>query len=601
MQLFCVSSRVPGVDERSLSAVVRKAGDAFPQLARGEPWAVTSSSSEVVVAAFHHPAGMVGPRSYHARKGDVVVAFDGWPVHRFAGWPGHDAAALLANWSELTNVAEGQFSALRVDLDSDDISFVTDAFGIAPLYHASCDGGHLVANSVEVLRLAARLDEPSLLGVSSFAALGWPTGETTLLAGVQALAGGSEYRLSGAGLTRRPYFTPAQVAAGARSSVRFCADEVASELVSLTASAAEGGGPVDCGLTAGRDTRLLLALILASGAGNVRYFTGGREGDGDVEGARQVASAVGIRHELRSVDALDKGDPGGLAKTFVSQTDGLSSLIQIGDLHDQLVAPRTLGLKVTGLGGEIGRCGVRTGPYAANVPLLTCSARVQQELILERARAFRTFMTADARRLVSTHVRAFTTARLSEGWGRRELGEAHYAFDRVPRWGSTGVRRLAAIDDLFSPYCSRIYANYCFSLTPDERYLEAPHYRILTSLSPTLRDVEFSKRWRRQEPARARLLASADLARSLVRRRRRGIPSPAQAAIQPYWVSWFDSNLREHRELCLSVPGSPLWSLLDRAAVERAFAAEQRERARLREGLTRVLTLFWYFHGRHAF
>jgi hypothetical protein len=67
----------------------------------------------------------------------------------------------------------------------------------------------------------------------------------------------------------------------------------------------------------------------------------------------------------------------------------------------------------------------------------------------------------------------------------------------------------------------------------------------------------------------------------------------------PYWVTWFDSHLQEHLDVCLSVPASPLWAWIDRAGVEQAFRAEPGARARMREGLMRVLTLFWYFHARH--
>jgi hypothetical protein len=595
MQLFCVSSHAPSVDAQALRAALRKAAGAFSQLAQAEPWTHTSASSEVVVAGIHHPEEMAGPRVYRARTSDVVTAFDGWPVHRSAGWSGHDAALLLANWSELPDVAEGQFSALRVDLASDDIALFTDTFGISPLYHVAHEGGQIVANSVEVLRLVTGRNAPSPLGVSSLVSLGWATGDATLLDGVSALAGGAEYRLQRNGLSRRPYFTAAALAADARSGRRVPTDEIARELVTLTSAAVEGGVSVDCGVTAGRDTRLLVALLLTSGAENVHYFTGGREGDSDVQGARRVASAVGLQHELRPVDVLDVGDRVQLAKTFVSQTDGLSSLIQIGDFHDQLITRRTLGVKVTGLGGELGRCGVRTGPFAANVPLFARSTRIQQELVLERARAYRELMTPEARHLVSAQVRSFLDERLLEGWKKRELNEAHYAFDRVTRWGSTGVRRLAAIDDLFSPYCSRAFATYCFSLTPEERYVEAAHYRMLTALSPTLRDVEFAKAWRKQEPNHAQLQASSDLVRSLLGRNGK----PPSAGAPPYWVAWFDSHLQSHRDLCLSLPESPLWSFLDRAAVERAFRAAPDMRARMREGLMRVLTLFWYFHGRH--
>ena len=144
----------------------------------------------------HHPDDLLGPRKYRARADDIVVGFDGLPVHRSGAWHGHDAEVLLAHWDELPEVAEGQFTAFRIDLEHDEVAFVTDTLGISPLYCVTHDGGYIVGNSVEALRLVTGADSPSPLGVGAFACLGWAVGNTTLLARIRALAGGHEYRLS---------------------------------------------------------------------------------------------------------------------------------------------------------------------------------------------------------------------------------------------------------------------------------------------------------------------------------------------------------------------------------------------------------------------
>jgi hypothetical protein len=303
---------------------------------------------------------------------------------------------------------------------------------------------------------------------------------------------------------------------------------------------------------------------------------------------------------VRSLDVLDDADWRELTAMFVSQTDGMSTLMQIADYHDQLRAPETLGLKVPGLGGEFGRCGVGPVPYATNVPLFAFSSRLQSRLISEWTRTFRSLWTAEALSEISDYVTAFVADRRAEGWKVREVSEAYYIFDRVSRWGSTSTRRIAGGEDAFSPFCSRAFVTYCFSLTPEERYVEASHYRILSALSPRLRDLPFAKPWRRQTRALVPFEATYDLAKMALDKshrfsRRSGESAPAPP---PYWAKWFDAHAGEHLELCMSAPGSPLWSWIDRSAVERAFRAEPQARARMREGLARVATLFWYFHGR---
>jgi asparagine synthase (glutamine-hydrolysing) len=601
MQLFSVSVGVPSVSERSLTESLRAAGSPFPRFDEGPVWSATSASGNVVVAALHHPEELVGPRSYRARVDDVVVAYDGLPVHRSGRWNGHDAHALLANWADVPHELEGQFAALRVDLRSDDVALVTDSFGIAPLYHATYQGGHIVANSVEALRRLTDAGTPSPLGVSSFASTGWAAGDTTLISGVRALPGGSEYRLSRTGLHRRRHLTPASVAATARSGRRISTDTVLTDMVELTAALAAAGLPIQCGLTAGRDTRLQLALLMAADADDVHYYTGGHDGEPDVEGARLVARELGLPHEVRPVDVLDDAvEWKSLTKMLVSQTDGLSSLIQIGDYHDQLSAPSQLGVKTVGLGGEFGRCGVRLIPYATNFPLFLFSTRIQERLLMERAREYSPLWTADAMNEVEEFVRVFLRERRREGWKVRELSEAHYAFDRVARWGSTSVRRTAGTHDFFSPYCSRAFMDYCASLTSEERYIEASHYRLLSALSPRLRDIPFGKPWKEQKPRRVPLQATSDLAQVALKRYRRYIPGtrPSSPAPPRYSMRWFNAHAGDHMEMCLSVADSPLWAWVDRSAVERAFRAEPMTPARMGEGLVRVATLFWYFHGR---
>jgi hypothetical protein len=606
MQLFCVSYgiRIPSVEENSLTAALTAAGSAFPRFGEGTPWSATSASGNVVVATMHHPDDLVGPRSYRARVGDVVVAFDGLPVHRSGGWPAHDAEALLTHWGEMPDAVEGQFTALRVDLARDDVAFVTDSFGIAPLYYLSHDGGHIVSNSVEALRLVTGGETPSPLGVSSLAATGWPAGDSTLLAGIRALAGGHEYRLNRSGLVSLPYLTPATLAAHARSGRRISTDQIVTELIDLTSAAVSAGLPFQSGLTAGRDSRLLVALLLASGAHDVGYYTYGRDGEPDVDGARRVARELDLHHEVWPLEALDDAvDWVTLVKMFVSQTDGLSSLIQIGDYHDQLRAPPILGVKTAGLGGEFGRCGhTNPIPFASNVPLFMFSLRVQEMLLTQRAHEYERLWTADAMNEIKGYIRGFVQERRSEAWKIREVSEAYYAFDRVARWGSTSLRRTAGTDDFFTPYCSRAFANYCFSLTSEERYVEASHYRILSALSPKLRDLPFAQPWKKQSPHRVPLKASYDLGKALLRRSERFNPLSRQSKPGPpsYWTAWFDAHAEEHMDLCLSLPDSPLWAWIDRSAVEQAFRAEPKVRARIGgQGLARVVTLFWYFHGRH--
>jgi hypothetical protein len=61
-----------------------------------------------------------------------------------------------------------------------------------------------------------------------------------------------------------------------------------------------------------------------------------------------------------------------------------------------------------------------------------------------------------------------------------------------------------------------------------------------------------------------------------------------------------EAGIEQHRELCSSVPDSPLWDFVDKGRLDAILAGPAVARRPCAEGLCAVLTPFWYFHGRTA-
>jgi asparagine synthase (glutamine-hydrolysing) len=594
LHAFAIAVGLPNVSSERLAAAVGEVGRRS-RLDSATAWRVDSDGGSLAAAGVHHGA-VAAPRRYVSRDGATITLFDGLPVDH-AGHRAHDAAELARGWELWARDLEGQFCAARIDLERERAELLLDSFGLMPVFLMREGGGALASNSVQVIRTLLKPSAPDPLGVSTMLGLGWASRRHTLLRDVRALAGGATHVLESGRIGTRIHFGPADIdrRAGADTS----ADELAQYMATLTESAVRDIEPVRCAITAGRDSRLLLALLRARGlAGD--YYTIGRPEDADVVWARALAERFGFPHRLLVPEEDDPQlDWTRMAAEFIAQTDGLSNLGQLIDYLEFASAPESIGVKLWGIGAEIGRAGPGDTPItAANMPLLGHSLAIQRRVLAMKADAYRNLMTADAQQILDQSVDRFAADRRAEGWHVNEIADLFFTFERVGCHGATGPRRAAAADDLFSPYCSRRYAEYCLALSPAERYVELPYHRLLSRLAPELYDYPFEVPLRPAQSWRAGPRAARKLARVAAARAGLG-GSGAEAdagARLPFAGEWFEQRLELMREL-FAHEDSPLWDFVARERVHALLAADPEERRPQLDGLLRAATAFWYFHG----
>ncbi|MHB8531245.1 MAG: class II glutamine amidotransferase domain-containing protein [Solirubrobacteraceae bacterium] len=579
---------------------VEQLGDALGDVARhfdldpSTAWHVSSPSGELRAAGVHHGA-VAAPRRYVHRDEPLLTAFDGLPVDPTGARAAHDAAELARGWDEWAGSLEGQFCALRLDLGSEVVEVRTDTFGLVPVFAMSAGGGTLLSNSVHVIRRLLGAHSPDPLGVSTMVGLGWACARRTLLADVRALTGGSVHTVTTAGITTSTHFGPAQAR---RPRTDLGPDQLVDFMETIVESATREPRPVRCAITAGRDTRLLLALMRSRGV-VADFYTIGRGGDEDVLWAQRLARDFGLRHQAIEARLGDQRDWTATAELFLAQTDGLSNLNQLVDYAEPAPSRRELGVKVWGIGSEIGRAGPGDTPISsAAIPLLGSSLRLQEKLLAMKADAYRPLMTSEAQALLDRSIADFAAARLEEGWKVNELAELFFVFERVGCHGAAGPRRAAARDDLFSPFCSRTYAEYCLSLSPAQRYVELPYHQLLSRSSPELYSYPFEIPLRPARPIMSTPRAMRRLGR--VALRRAGLTlgaADAPAGRAPFVFEWFEQRLELLDDL-FAEPGSPLWELIDRNRVRALLHGSSEARYPHLEGLLRAAGVAWYFHGR---
>jgi len=606
MQLFAVVCRRDGTARESdVEGAVVAAAAAFPQLEGHETLAGRSADGRVAFAAASHPRELSGKRRYSASPDGTTTLFDGLPVDREGRFDAADAAVLSSRWQQLAGSLEGIFSALRVDPDAAEVCCLTDAVGMAKVFLARDSSGWSLSNSVEAVAALGDLRNPDPVGVSALVSLGWP-GSRTLLDGVRPLRGGCMHVLTADRHDERPHLTPESVAPRNNPRRLTAVAELAESLRRTTAAAVAVTPEISCPLTAGRDTRVLFALMLSLGVPSVDYYTSGLAGEPDVEIARLLARAEGVHHRLTTPEIpTEPSRWAEITARFATQTGGMATLHGISDHIDHGEEPGRLGLKIWGPGGEIARAG-NIGmliPFVSQVPGLRSSWEAQKRTLETKTSTLGGVVRRDAVEATRRYLRDFADRRRAEGWRSREVLEAYYAFERVPNWASTGVRRVSGATDLFSPFICRDFYEYAFALSSGERYVEAAHYRLLSVLSRELRQLPFEKPWKPQRPHLAPAFAVGGMAAAAAARLRSAARrGEAAAESQPldFGRAWLEAGIEQHRELCASVPHSPLWDYVDRQRLDAMLAAPGEAREPYAEGLCAVLTPFWYFHGRAA-
>jgi asparagine synthase (glutamine-hydrolysing) len=590
VHVFAISADIDELTPEQLSRAVGDVADEF-RLDSETAWSTRSRAGTIIAAGVHHGTE-AGPRRYLERTDSAVTLFDGLPVDPEGEHPAHDAGVLASGWNRWADRLEGQFAAARIDLLGERAEIRLDSFGLIPVFVARRGSGVLVSTSVRVIQSLLGLHEPDPLGVSALMGTGHLL-DRTLVAGILPLRGGAVHRLGGGTIETRAIFGPESVAPERRHSIS--AADLAERMVRTTSVAMRDVEPVRCPITAGRDSRVLVALSTRAGK-PVDYYTGGRRGDVDVDIAAALSARFGLPHRIIEPGGCDAPIDGVEAAThFIEQNEGFATLIQLVDYLDLHAAPSQIGLKLNGDGGELGRL---PGPAAAieNLPVARRFAFLQRRaLAYSCKRSGYDFMTRPGIGLVDGHISQLFAARLAEGWPVNELTEAFVGFSG-PALGVGDARRTSATDDVFSPFRTRAFAEYCFALSPAERYVEAPHHRLLMALSPELREFRYESPFPAPHARLAALRAGADL--SLLVGRRLGLASSATTAGGGEWFmpAWVEENLAA-LEMLLDSASPGLWELLSRERITALLRASPAERASNLAGLLRAATILWFFYG----
>ena len=234
------------------------------------------------------------------------------------------------------------------------------------------------------------------------------------------------------------------------------------------------------GLTGGKDSRVLLAVALASGlADRFDFETVGPPALADVQVAEELAQAFGLRHESKFFGMRPPEPYDERIRSFVAGTAGMVNLWDI-----EASSPVRDEIRVTGLCGEI----LRT--FRPNKPVIGSTADLLDEFrpqLRTRLGLLKPEVAAQLRERAISEL--FDVADVTAK--PHELFDSFFPRSRM-RFSRIGPREEVTKDHRIAPLYSIDAIRAAFSLGGSARRDEVLHFEIIRRSSPELARHRFA-------------------------------------------------------------------------------------------------------------
>ena len=549
MNLFVVGWR-PGIGADEPRRALERLLEKLPFFA-GRP-VETVSAARAAAAFVRHSEELP---YVHTDEREGFALFSGRPFR----WTGDaaadgqgptDARFFLAPAEQWADAIDGRFVSVACRAEARELELATDPVGAYPLFEASADGTRWFSNSAAALReitgdIGLRLD-----AVAGLVGGGWPLDGHPIWNGVERVDPGTIVRLMADGETRRQLLPAEELARLPGRGLD--ADTAAARLTAATSALADWPGRANVvPVTAGRDSRIVLAAALAAGL-EFESVTGGAPGEPDVEVGRQLAAAAGVPHSLIPPDPHGNmwTDHRSAARVVRLTAGGTASLADaagfpLGDRDGPLP------LWHSGQGGEIGRGYYGTGEGSDAAELV----RGLYGAFTARRPHRPELLSPTGRDIVESQLREWVETQLAAGAGVADVPDLFYFDRRMKTWAAPTHGCVEYVRDTTSPLWSRRVVADLLAPVPEGRAHWDYHREVLAVLAPRLSDVEYAAGGARSFAAKA--------AREVVRR----IRARRSAATDP-----LDPVLADVREQVLAAASHPAWEVLDRDACERLLS-----------------------------
>jgi asparagine synthase (glutamine-hydrolysing) len=255
----------------------------------------------------------------------------------------------------------GLFCGLLVDKRTRKAILFNDRFGCERVYyHERPDGFYFASEAKALLAVCPALREFDNEGIAQYFAFGCSLGGRTLFRGVNILPGAAVWTFDGTDCKKRQYFLPKAWEDQPTLDEDTFNREFRSTFTRVLPRYYRSEHPVGIALTAGLDTRMVLACRDRDTAPVCYTFAGLERDTLDVTLAMQVAAACSSKHYTLRLGPDFFSDFAALSDRTIFITDGTFSAFGAHEIYFNRQARRLAPVRLTGVFGSEVLRGVST-------------------------------------------------------------------------------------------------------------------------------------------------------------------------------------------------------------------------------------------------
>jgi asparagine synthase (glutamine-hydrolysing) len=256
----------------------------------------------------------------------------------------------------------GLFSGLLIDKRRNRAFLFNDRYGLERIYFCETkDATYFASEAKALLRILPELRAFDEEGVAQFLTYGCTLGERTLFRGVQLLPGGSVWSFENGKRHKRKYFSPEIWESQPILTVEAFGSEFQETFKRILPRYFESESRIGISLTAGLDTRMIMACRPESNGQPICYTFAGETGETlDARLAARVAEVCSLQHRIVRISDDFFSDFASHADRTVYVTDGCFGALGAHEIYLNAQARQLAPVRLTGnFGSEVLR-GVST-------------------------------------------------------------------------------------------------------------------------------------------------------------------------------------------------------------------------------------------------